>query len=294
MAPIDLPADVPINYEFTSGSKVFVWDGTTWTAKASNLLYNPDGKKGFAYSNDFLSFPAATSTPSVLNTFGAGAIDPAASTSASHPGVLLLNGSNGTVSARSAILSTMQQSMLTLNYGIGNSFCESSVSIPVLSVLIGATGARFIITSGFSNSSVTYTSQTTGVYFAYDINGTLTGTPSAYWQAVVQNAGSITSSVTSVLVSANTWYKLTVNTSSTTTSGTSGDIGSVSSNTAKFYINDALVASPSVTNFPTGIASVAPQIACHQISSSSSTPYPSKLNADYLYFGQNFNEVAYR
>lgn len=294
MAPIDLPADVPINYEFTSGSKVFVWDGTTWTAKASNILYNPDPKKGFAYSNDFFSFVAASSTESVLNRLGAGAIDPAASTSPSHTGVLLINGSNGTVGTRSAILSTMQPNMLTLNYGIGNSFCESSISIPALSVLIGATGARFIITSGFSNSSLTYTSQTTGVYFAYDINGTLTGTPSAYWQAVVQNAGSITSSVTSVLVSANTWYKLTVNTSSTTTSGTSGDIGSTSSNVAKFYINDVLVASPSVTNFPTGIASVAPQVACHQISSSSSTPYPSKLNADYLYFGQNFNEVAYR
>jgi hypothetical protein len=294
MAAIDFPADVPINYEFTPNTITYVWDGTTWNIKSSNLLYNfNDNKKGFAYYDDFLTNISSSSTPPSLNAFGAGAIDSAASTSSNHPGVILLNGSNGTTGTRSAILSTSQPSIMTLNYGVGNSFCESSISIPVLSVLIGNSGARFIITSGFSNASVTYTSHTSGVYFAYDINGTLTGTPSTYWQAVVQNAGSITSTVTSVLVSANTWYKLTVNTSSTTTSGTPGDPASTSSNTAKFYINDVLVASPSTANFPTGYTAT-PQICCHSISSSSSTPFPSKLNADYLYFGQNFNEVAYR
>jgi len=286
MPLIDFPTDVPINYEFVFGSNIWVWDGKTWNIKSSNLLYNFENKnKGFSYFNDLFSFPSSTGTESILNLSGSGAIDPAASTSLNHPGVVLLNGSNGTTGTRSAILSTTQKNMLTLNYGIGDSFCESSVSIPVLSVLIGNSGARFIITSGFSNASVTYTSHTSGVYFAYDINGTLTGTPSTYWQAVIQNAGSITSTVTSVLVNANTWYKLSVNTSSITTSGTPGDIASTSSNVAKFYINDVLVASPSTTYFPTNIGSTAPQICCHQISSSSSTPYPSKLNADYLYFG---------
>jgi hypothetical protein len=298
MPLIDFPSNVPLNYEFISGSNTWVWDGKTWNAKTSNLLYNyKDIKNGFSYFNDFIDFPSSVGTRLTLNRIGIGTVN-ILSSSTNHAGISEINGNgSATVSTRSSVITSMQTNLLTLNHGIGNSFCESLISIPVLSVITGATGAKFIVTSGFSNcsgASATYTSQTTGVYFAYDINGTITGTPSTYWQAVVQNSGSITSTVTSVLVNINTWYKLAVNTFSTTTSGTPGDISCSSSNTINFYINDTLVASPTTTNFPTGIATTAPQIACHQVSSSSATTYPSKVNADYLYFGQNFNEVLYR
>jgi hypothetical protein len=283
MAVIDFPSNVPLNYEFISGSNTWVWDGTTWNAKTSSLLFNPNPSQGTSYYNEFY-YPPSTSNDALLFTGGTGAtISSLATSGNSNPGVVQLNITGSSV--RTTILSASQKNLITVNHGIGKTICESSVSFPTLSTSPSTYQGIF----GLINATAVGT-QTTGIYFIYDSAGTITGTASLNWQVCIQNSSSNTFVTTTTPVSANTFYKLRIDVISNTISGTPGDSSSTSSNVVNFYINDTLVATPSTTNMPTGYGPVSPGFYFSKVASS----FTGLMNIDYLFFEQKFNDTLYR
>jgi hypothetical protein len=239
MAAIDFPNTPSLNQEFTVGSKTWIWDGTSWNAKQNGLYqYNYPPSKALSYYNEMFYIPGTNNdTLTTANSGSSAAITAIAAPDANSFGVLQLNSGTTASTGRNAIF-TSQMSLLYLSNS-GTTTYESRIMQTALS----SSSLRFVSIIGFLNVNGALATQTTGIFFVYDEGGIFTGTGSPNWQVCVQNGTSSTFVTTSTAVVANAWKRLNIQVSSTATPPTSTSVN--------FYIDDSLVATPAVTNFPT-------------------------------------------
>lgn len=122
------------------------------------------------------------------------------------------------------------------NFNCGRKSFISRIWVQALSSVTD----RFVILNGFSTSA--NTSMAAGATFLYDEGGIGTGTTaSPNWQIITANGSVRTNFVTSVVVSATTWYSFKIESNANDTE-------------IYYYINDVLVRTET-TNIPTGIQS---------------------------------------
>lgn len=272
MAAIDFPNNPSLNQEFTVGTRTWVWDGTSWNAKATSpTKYNNPPTQGFSYYDECLYIANATyGLLKDVNTGTGSGVTSVASSAYNRPGILAMRVGSSAVS-RVAYISS-QANLITLS-GSGNTNFETSLYFDTLS----SSTQRYAAVFGFTNLTTTIATQTTGIFFIYDEGGTFTGTASPNWQVCIQNGTSSTFALTSVAVTASTWYKLRIEISS-----------SGGTNSVNFYINGNLVATPAVTNFPT--AYIGPGLgAFKSVGTTGLYCY-----VDYIYFDQTLPTSGYR
>ena len=273
MAAIDFPNSPSLNQEFTVGSKTWIWDGTSWNAKATSpTQYNNLPTQGFSYYDE--CFYIANSTNNVfkdVNTGTSSGVTSIASTQYNRPGVIQMR--VGTSAASRVAYIPTQSNLLTLS-GSGNTNFETSVQS---ATALSSATQRYAAIFGFLNVTTTISTQTTGIFFIYDEGGVFTGAASPNWQVCIQNGTSNTFATTSVVVDNASWTRLRIEVSS-----------SGGTNSVNFYINGNLVATPAVTNFPT--AYIGPGLGVYK-SIGTTGPY---WYVDYIYFDQTLPTSGYR
>jgi len=274
MAAIDFPNSPSLNQEFTVGSKTWIWDGTSWNAKATSpTQYNNLPTKGFVYYDE--GFYIASASNNVLKDVNTGTnsgVTSVASSFYNRPGILAMRvGSSAT--SRVAYIPS-QPNLITLS-GSGNTNFETSFYLETIS----SATQRYAAIFGFVNLTTTIATQTTGIFFIYDEGGAFTGTASPNWQVCVQNGTSSTFATTStaVAIGSSNWIRLRIEVSS-----------SGGTNSANFYINGTLVSTPAVTNFPT--AYIGPGLGVFK-SVGTTGLY---CYVDYIYCDQSFPTSGYR
>ena len=199
-------------------------------------------KNGTEYFNDFgvnNSFSDGVFTTFPINGGGSLSFNPIPYTSdyIGFQGLATGVNSNGQNALRTDINTTR-----FFNFSCGKKSFISRLWIQTLSSVTD----RFVIVNGFSNSS--NTSIASGATFLYDEGGIGTGTTaSPNWQIITANGSVRTNFVTSVVVSATTWYSFKIESNANDTE-------------IYYYINDILVWTET-TNTPTSAFSVQPIIS---------------------------------
>jgi hypothetical protein len=270
MAAIDFPNTPSLNQEFTVGSKTWVWDGISWNAKQNGLFkYNIPASQGFLYYDDMLYLQGTDGSILTTAKTGASSITSIANPDYNSFGVLQLNPGATASTSRITLYAAQPSSIILANNG------TSIYETRIMQTILSTSSLRYVSIFGFTNLSTTISTQTIGVFFIYDEGGTFTGTASPNWQVCIQNGTSNTFVTTSAIVTANTWNRLKIQTTSTATPPTS--------TSATFYIDDYIVATPTVTNFPTGALGFS--IGTFRGIGTGST---ININVDYLSVSQQF------
>lgn len=220
----------------TTGLFPIAMDATGLIKKVAWTYVEPVQTTGFAYSTEFLnnSLSANVNDAVLVPTLsGAGAFVGAGTGTTNHPGIIQIQAGT-TTTGRLALAAAPTG----LEFGAGTFSLETMVRIDDLSD--GTETFGFL--AGFMDAA-TSLNQADGVYFLYDSAGTSSGSFSSdKWQLVTVGGGTRTFVESSVVVAADTWYKLRIEVN-------------VNASLVEYFINDVSMGTIN-TNIPTGSGEV--------------------------------------